>query len=397
MPVDLRTLPQELVPPPSPRHARWCVMLLFSALLVSGLVVLLWPQSQWRMSLWFWCCAVVLPFVPGLIVYAVRLLAHERQSDYVESWNDRRADQEQKLIAQGQRAVALIATAYCSAAGNNLIALALRRGSQALQPVYLKSLGSTLRMSQLTPPAQDSTQEEYARRLNGYLQQVLTNVNADLQDIGCSQPLSVRIRHNQVLNDDEVLALWSSAWPGSDTDHPVSFATQDDGLMWLDTWLDDPPQHGLLLSLEINLFQEPFAEQAESVSAVLLAAPDHSAVHKAPALAWIHRPVAMADPALAVQDALLWGGLSPGHMAPFIWFTQVPNGVSRDVRSALSVGGYPCDAGRCHVLDTSFGLPGCAVGNVALLIAGEQASSDRQAQAVMLQDVSAQMFVVQPA
>ncbi|NMY30707.1 hypothetical protein HBR94_04215 [Pseudomonas sp. WS 5412] len=373
------------------------MIVLLCSMLVGALIVLLWPQSHWRMSLWFWCCVVVLPLIAGLVVYALRLLAYERRGDYTQSWNQSREEQEQVLIRQGRRAVALLASAYCTGAGNNQIAQALRRGSKPLQPVYLESMGQTMRLSQLAPQALRHTQEEYAQRLAMCMQQLLTGLDSDLQRYACSLPLCVRIRHNQVLGDEEVLSLWRSARRREKADDQVLFATQDDGLIWLDTWLDDPGQHRLLLSLEINLFVEPVAEHAESVSAVLLAVPDEGAAQKVAPMAWIHRPVRIADPACALQDAFFWGGIPPGNSEYFTWLTQIPFDVLRDVSIALSAAGYPFDVAKYQSLDNSFGLPGCAVGNVALLLACEQASVDRQAQVVILQDASAQVFVAQPA
>lgn len=397
MPVDLRALPAKLPLPGAPRHGRWCLGILLCSMLAGVLVVLLWPPGHWRMSLWFWCCVAVLPLIPGLVVYALRLLAYERRTDYLQSWNQYREEQEQVLIRQGRRAVALLGTAYCTGAGNNQIAQALRRGSKPLQPVYLKSMGQTMRLSQLTPQAQPPTHQAYSQRLAMCMQRVLTGLEADLQRVAGNLPLCIRIRHNQVLGDEEVLSLWRTARNGVMADDQVLFATQDDGLMWLDTWLDDPQPTPLLLSLEINLFLEPVAEHAESVSALLLAAPDNRVAKQAAPMAWIHRPVRMADPAVALQDAFSWGGIVPGKNQHFTWFSQIPADVLPDVNIALSAAGYPFDAAQYLSLDTSFGLPGCAVGNVALLLACEHAGMDRQAQVVIMQDVSAQVFVVQPA
>ncbi|WPN51988.1 hypothetical protein QMK52_24250 [Pseudomonas sp. P9_2] len=395
MPVDLRALPEKLPLPAPLRHRRWCLMVLLGAMLVGALVALLWPQGHWQTSLWFWCCVVILPVIPGLLIYALRLLAYERHSDYAQSWNRSLEEQEQVLVRQGQRTVGLLATSYCTAVGNNLIAQALRLGSKSLQPVYLKSQAQTMRLSQLVPYVQEHTQAEYAQRLALYLRQVLAGLEPDLQRYVRDQPLRVRIRHNQVLSDEKVLSLWRLARQNEQSDDQVFFATQDDGLMWLDAWLDQPERYRLLLSLEINLFLEPVSEQAESVSAVLLASADECAVQTFVPTAWVHRPVRMDDPDLALKDAFLWGRLLESQ-AYMTWLTQIPGEVWCDASIVLSTLGYPLDVARCHTLDDSFGLPGAAVGNVALVLAGEQAHADRQAQVVMLQDTGAQVFVVQP-
>ena len=396
MPVDLSVLPEKLSLPRPPRHGRWCLVVLVCSLVGASLVVLLWPEDRWRMSLWFWCCALVLPLMLGLVLYALRLLAYERRCEYVESWNHSHDEQEQVLIERGQRAMALLATSYCSAAGNNQVAQALRYGSKPLQPIYLESQALTMRLSQLTPPAQLHTKEEYAQRLGAFFQQVMRGLDPELQRYARNMPLRVRIRHNQVLSDDEVLSLWHSSGGGEQLVDQVAFAIQDDGLLWLDAWLDEPRTCQLLLSLEVNLFLSPVAEQAESVSAVLLAHPDWCVKQGFAPMALVHRPVQVADQTDALSDALLWGRLQAGDTHFFTWQTQLPSEFLCDVNVAMSSAGHPLDTARCQRLDDSFGLPGCAVGNVALIVASEQARADRQAQLVMLQDTSLQVCVVQP-
>jgi hypothetical protein len=397
MPVDLRALPEKRLLPAPLLHGRWCLLVLLCAVALGTLIVLLWPQGHWRATLWFWCCVVVLPVLPGLLIYAVRLLSYERTHDYARSWNQSHEEQKQVLIRQGQRFIGLLATSYCSGVGNHQIALALRRGSKSLQPVYLDSLAQTMRLSQIMPHAQEHTRTEYSRRLTMFLRQVLVGLEPDLQCGIQKQPLRVRIRHNQVLDDDEVLALWHSVWRNKRAVDEVFFATRDDGLLWLDTWLDEPGPYRYLLSLEINLFREPIVEQAESVSIVLLAFPEVCAAQGVTPIAWIHRPVSIVAPAIGLQDAFCWGRILSGDNEHFIWFSQMPADALREVNAALSAAGYPVDIARRHSLDDSFGLPGCAVGNVALILASEQASADRQAQVVILQDVSPQALVVQPS
>ncbi|WP_341522093.1 hypothetical protein AABC73_01065 [Pseudomonas sp. G.S.17] len=397
MPVDLRALPEKLSAPLPPSHKRWCLVVLLCALITAGLVVLLWPENRWRMSLWFWCCAVVLPLMLGLVLYAFRLLAFERRVEFVDSWNQTRGEQEQLLITHGQRAIALLATSYCSAAGNNQIAQALRLGSKPLQPFYLEGQERTVRLSQLTPPAQLHTNNEYAARLAAYFDQVMRGIDAELQCYAPDMPLRVRIRHNQVLGDEEVLSLWQSSIGDKHAIDQVVFANQDDGLLWIDAWLDERAPCQCLLSVEVNLFLNPIAEQAESVSAVLLADSDWCVTKGIAPAAIVHRPVQINDQADALKDAVLWGQLQPDTGRYFTWQSQMSPDVVCDANIALTVAGYPPDSEKRQQLDDSFGLPGCAVANVALIVASEGAEADRHAQLIMFHDASSQVCVVQPA
>jgi len=396
VPVDLRALPEKLPLPRPPHHKRWCLLVLLCSLITAGLVILLWPDNRWRMSLWFWCCAFLLPLMFGLVLYALRLLGYERRSEYVASWNQTHAEQEHMLIGRGQRAIALVATSYASPAGNNQIAQALRLGSTPLQPMYLKPQHQTLRLSQLSPPAQAYTREEYAQRLRNYFDQVMRGLESELQLYACDMPVHVRIRHNQVLGDEEVLSLWKASAASTQAVEPVVYGTEDDGLLWIDAWLDAPATSELVLSIEANLFLNPVAEHTESVSAVLLAHPDWCAAKGFDPIALIHRPVQLLEQAEALQDAFLWGRIDKANPY-FTWHSQVPADCVADAVVTLRAAGYLPDSEKSHQLDASLGRPGCAVGNIALIAAGEGAKADGQAQLIMLQDASPQVCVVQPA
>lgn len=397
MPVDLRALPEKLSPPQPPRHRRWCLVVLLCALIIGGLVILLWPDNRWRMSLWFWCCALVLPGMFGLVLYALRLLAHERRSEFVESWNQIYVEQEHMLIGQGQRTLALLATSYCSAAGSNQLAQALRVGSKPLQPVYLNATHETMRISQLTPSAQSHTRQEYAQRMGEYFAQVMRGLEPELQTYALNTPLHVRIRHNQVLSDEQVLSLWQACADAKQPTAQITFAHQDDGLLWIDAWLDAPATCELLLSIEANLFLNPIAEQAESVSAVLLAHADWCKEKNFAAEAVVHRPVQLIDQTQALADVFLWGGLQATEALYFTWDLQMPASLLCDATVALNDAGYPPDSEKRHQVHASLGAPGCAAGNVALIVASEGAKADREAQLVFMQDASPQVCVVQPA
>ncbi|MNJ20585.1 hypothetical protein D3C77_149200 [compost metagenome] len=396
MAVDLRALPDKQTLPGSPVKGRWYVVILLCAVLGAALISLLWPEHIPQMTLWYWACVVVVPLTSGLLLFALRHLIYERQYDYVQSWNLSRNEQEQVLIQDGQRRVAMLATSYCTAAGSNQLAQALRNGSKPLQPVFLEQSEITLRVSQLTPAAQVHTAQEYSARLKAHFHQVMGGLDKELQQFVRTAPLYVRIKHNQILSDGDVLSLWEEYAQARLTVDQVDIA-DDDGLLWLDAWLDKPESNALYLSLEINLFQEPIAEHAESVSAVLLAQAHWCASEKREPLAWIHRPVLMTRGAESVHDVLLWGRIHDGDAAPFVWQSQVPGDQLGEASIAMSTAGHPLEHDRCLSLDDSLGLPGKAVGNLALVIAAEHARAEQQPQLVMLQDATLQWGVVRPA
>lgn len=397
MPVDLRVLPEKRVLPTPPRLWRWCLVVLFCLVLGAGLVMLLWPQDLWHMPLWYWSCVVVFPALTGLLLFSLRRLIYERQHDFAQCWNQSRHDLEQSLIQQGQRSIAVLATSYCTAAGSNQLAQALRLGSKPLQPVYVELSKTTMRLSQLAPEPKFYTEQAYTERLASYVHQVLRGLDEELQRFACTTPLHVRIRHNQQICDETVLALWQECVADTLVVDQVTFATHDDGLLWLDAWLDDASPCPLMLSLELNVFQQPTAEQAESISAVLLALPEWCSRENVVPTAWVHRPVPLTDEPDSLQDMLLWGQVQDDAAPLFAWQTQVPANHLGKVGIAMNAAGRPLSFETSQSLDHSLGLPGCAVGNLALVVASEHASIERQPQLVMMQDTSPQWCVVRPA
>ncbi|CAG8863307.1 hypothetical protein PS627_00243 [Pseudomonas fluorescens] len=397
MTIDLDALPRKMELLPSPRKGGWIALVLQSGLLGSGSVVLLWPADGLRGSLWFWCCAVVLPVIPGVLLFAFRRLAHERQQDFALAWNTTLEEQELKLIQHGQRAAGLLATAYCTPAGNNRLAHAILMGSKPLQPVYLQEFGRTMRLSQLVPTVQASPQLDYVERLKPFLQQVTKNLQPDLLLLGCTTPVRLRIKHNQIVPDTELLALWHSCVVDGLSIDAVDF-TQDDGLLWLEAWLDESEPCDLLLSLEINLFVEPIEAQAESVSALLVAHPRYAITQSLAPKAWIHRPVPMTNHARSLRDALLWGRVGEKDQSlRAACQTQVSGDEACAASILLAGAGHALAPEQLVRLDDSFGRPGSAVANIALVVASEQAASTGESQLIMLRDASSQWCVVSPA
>lgn len=394
MTIDLHALPLKIEPPRPLRKGKWIALALLSGLLGGGLVFLLWPGDGSRGSLWFWCCALVFPMMPGVLLFALRLLAYERQQAFAISWNTALETQEHRLVQHGQRAAALLATAYCTPGGNARLAQAILGGSKPLQPVYQQALGRTMRLSQLVPPVQDGPEQPYAERLRLFLQQVKQNIQQDLLT-GRTTPLRLRIKHNQMIADAEVLALWQSCVVDGFQIDSVEFA-QDDGLSWLEVWLDESEPYGLMLSLEINLFLEPIEEQAESVSALLVAHSHYAIAQNLVPKAWIHRPVSMTGHAKSVQDLLLWGRISENHQSLAAWQAQLASDEICAANILLARAGHPLAPEQSIRLDDSFGRPGSAVANITLIVASEHAASTGESQLIMLEDVSSQWCVVSP-
>lgn len=397
MPIELDALPPKLPLPRAPRQGRWCLTLVLCSLLVGVVVLWFWPDDGWPVSLWFWSCALVFPVTAALALFGMRLVAYERQRDYAISWNIARGQQEQALVQRGQRGIAIVAASYRCAVGNKNIAKALSGGVIALQPAM--RTGAHVLLSVLdeasTAANPSPTEAQYRERLASHLDQILTGLDADLQDHAPDQPLQVRIRHNQVLDDDAILSLWRACRGDRPADRVV-FANGDDGLMWLDAWLDEAQPCARLLSVEINVPLEPVAEQAESISAVLLAPADECAERAIAIQASVHRPVRMTNLSASLDLALRWGQVAKASNEYRVWLSQLPPDFPGELKIAMCASGGSPAADRWNRLDSTLGLPACAVGNMALIIASEQARAEGVAQLLILQDSSVQTCVVQP-
>ncbi|MDU9394720.1 hypothetical protein [Pseudomonas sp. zfem002] len=398
MPVNLRELPEALVLPQPPNRVRWLFIILLCSLAGAALVLLFWP-GEWQPQLpWFWTCVVVFPLAGSVILHGLRQFAYEHRRDYVESWNEARTDLEFQLIGQGQEAIALLAAAYCTPAGSHRLAEALRKGSKPLHAAYQPATKTTINVSPLVAQKPQEQSKDYTERLEAYLDRVLTVLVADLLCSVSEAPWRVRIRHNQVLGDAQVLALWHACAQRKALNlESVSIAAEGEGVIWLDAWLDQKPADAfpLVLSVELNLFQQPTADQAESVSAVLLARSEFCEDDGIQPSAWVHRPLAMSCDPEDVREVLLWGCVGPYSQA-FAWQAQVPKDQLHDLHGALREQDCPLDIRACLNLDDTFGAPACAVGNIALIVGSEQAATAQQPQLLMLQDGTPQWCVVRP-
>lgn len=398
MPVRLHELPERLSPPSPPGKFRWSLIVLLCLVIGAGLT-LLFSTNQDALdtgSMWFWLRFLILPLVVGFFLYGLRRLAFENQHAYVDSWNKCRAKLEEESTTDGQRAIALLATSYQTAGGSECLAELLRAGNKPLQTVFLPFNSKTMRWSPLVDQY-SSRPEDYEQRLKLWFERALVAPAVDLPRLFPGQAVRVRIRHNQVLSDRAVLEIWQScAQSRMLIIESVTVATGDDGLMWLDTWLDQRKAFPLLLSVEVNLFEMPVADQAESVSAVLLARSEYCQEHSIKPAAWIHRPLLMSCDSHSARDVLLWGRVGADSQL-FAWQGQLASNRSWELHQVLRDQGCQLESSACLRLDDTLGAPGSAVGNISMIVGSEQAAADQQPQLLMAHDLTPHWCVVQPA
>ncbi|WP_213877341.1 hypothetical protein [Pseudomonas sp. dw_358] len=396
MPVDLDSVPAKLPMPGTPRVGLWGAIALPGSLLVSGLIVVFWPENIWRQSWWFWACVLVFPLVGALSLFAFGLQAYERRRDFVGSWNRQHDERMQVLLGQGQRTIAVLATAYVTSAGDERLARAILGATRQMKPAFLETDGSSTCMGLLKPPAADRDVDEYRRRLRTHFAHVLKKIEPAVARAATSGVVHVRLRHDGLLSDEAMLGQWQEASASLQIVSQAVIASAPHGLLWLDRWMDDAEEGPPVLSVEVNLLQQPVAGQGESVSAVLLSRSGWARQHQWTPCAWVHRPVMINDQAAGLAEALRWGRAQSGVL-PRTWYSQVDKPFMRQLALITHASYQPLSLDTCHGLDDCIGAPGAAIGNLALVVSSEQASTEGRAQLLLLMDSFPQACVVRPA
>ncbi|KSY72454.1 hypothetical protein APU11_06925 [Enterobacter sp. 50793107] len=207
--------------------------------------------------------------------------------------------------------------------------------------------------------------------------------------------LSVRLHHDGTLENEQIIMAWQAVFPASYSVSDVSANTENDGLMWIDEWLDQQDET-LFLCVEINLFLQARDQQTESVSALLLASSAWLERQHVKPQMWIHRPVVLKDADESVADVACWGDITPG-LPWYFWRTQVKSDALATVLQAMDKSGHISARKGEQVLDDSLGMPGAAVGNITLICACEHAVASGLAQWLLVGDKTTQMAVVRPA
>ncbi|MBB1199822.1 hypothetical protein EGM70_05840 [Enterobacteriaceae bacterium 89] len=393
MPVEIQKIPEKIAEPESPRPLRWLIIIALITIFGVALSLYLWPTGMSTHTSWFWLCTLAAPLSVGVGCYAMRLRAYENERDRVSYWNHLRQEQHDRHVNAGQRPMGLLGKAYITPIARNKLAAALIANGSQLQPSYFATLNRSLQIARLSPGDDFPSETDYQVNLRGYLVDLLSMLEPDLQ--AAPGGLSVRLQHDGSLNDSQISAIWQDIFPAKFTVKELVVGTEGDDVMWMDPCLDRHEAE-LVLSVEINLFLEPRAYQAESVSALLLATPEWLAQHDAVPQAFIHRPVVSTEELHSVENMLRWGELEPGE-SHNLWRMQVSEEIlARLIQQAQKIG-YSPGLEEGYVLDDLFGRPGAAVGNITLICACEHAVASGKPQWIMTENKTVHQAIVRPA
>ncbi|MEC5319208.1 hypothetical protein VSX61_09675 [Brenneria populi subsp. brevivirga] len=389
MPVSFSALPEILPEPAKPKKSRWLLIIPGVLWVISYGLGRFFPLRQVLGEAWFLLLTVILPLFIGLILYGIRLWIYENRRDYVQQWNETRRVTEEKLVRQGQKSIGVLSLAYHTAAANNKLADVLLQGGKALAPVYHAQNERVEYYSQLQPAPVTKSLDEYRQRLGLHLGQVLSSLTNEY----LNQPCRLRIRHDGSLADSQVLEILHPLLQKEQIPvNGVIFDEDADGLLWIDKWLDSDTTPPLTLSIEIQFHVSPLPFIAESVSAILFAKNSWCDQQGVTPLADVHRPVELSARSGALEDLLLFGKVTP-PASLFLWQSPSDQEPLVGVLSELDSHGINVTAHQ-HAIGQSLGVPGVAVGSLALVCAVEHLRSSRQKQLILLQDHAFQGCVV---
>lgn len=393
MPVDLKLIPKAEPLPVPPDRSRWFLVIALIAIVGAVLVLSLWPKGLTTHSTWFWFCTLLIPFSAGLAAYIARLRHYENERDRVMWWNHLHQTQHDEQVSLGRQALGVLGISYTTPVASNKLAAALLQGANALQSHYSQALQSVVTSASLSPVLISSNEVEHQSRLEAVLSSVIRQLHTELTQF--TGKLVVRLNHDGVLNDEQIITAWRSIIPDSYAVSDINVSTESDGLMWIDEWLDRQDDT-LFLSIEVNLFLLARDRQAESVSALLLASPAWLERQQIKPKMWIHRPVVVKDASDAVTDVANWGEVTT-ELPWYLWRAQVKSDALAAVLQVMDKSGFlPAKKGE-QILDDAFGRPAAAVGNITLICACESAVSSGLTQWLLVGARTTQMTVVRPA
>lgn len=393
MPVDLKKIPEEKPLPTAPDKFRWLLAIVFCVIAGAATVLALWPRHLSTHSTWFWFCTLMLPLSAGLMVYVIRLRRYENERDRVIWWNQLVQQQHEEQSMRGQQEIGVLGISYATPVASRKLAAALLQGGSELQTYYSPARQAVLTTAMFSPPMSTNSAAEYRQRMETQLRAVLYQLQPELAQF--TGRLSIRLHHDNVMSNKQIIATWNAIFTAPERVYDIQISGENHGVMWIDEWLDKEDET-LLLSVEINVFQQVRDKEAESVSALLLASPGWLARHKVKPQALIHRPVAVGAVDDAVADSARWGCIEPATPW-FLWQAQVSGDALASTFQAMDKSGHLSAMNGARVLDDTFGKPAASVGNISLICACEHAIASGLVQWLLIGDTTTQMAVVRSA
>jgi hypothetical protein len=371
MPVDFLELPGEEIndaKPPSP--IVWGLLLVIAIAAGVALTLYLWPKGRpahgWKLYGWFGVAPLV-----WASCFAARLHSYEIRVWRVQGHNAERTETIVHNTGYARRPLALLGYAYETAMGREKLAERVVAGESALETRAVRNTKEVRAHSELP-------REKFAS-IRDVLESVLTWLLGEIRPTLSALPEGVPVEVWFDIQDDAAATESNIVWAklrhliGRPTNVPRVLA-RSDGVMALDTWLDDdtPAAVKYVLVVAIQLRTEVPADTGEAAVALLFAWPARAEQDRRTAIANVHRPTVSPSghDRTVIDTALDWGAAAPTAIER-TWISGM-TALRRDPDLALAPQVTAEATPGTTDLDAALGHTGAACGWLAIAAAAEQ-------------------------
>ncbi len=400
MPVILPPQPRR-TPPAPPRAVVWLVACVCTIAAAAAYTLVTWPKSVPTGTAWFWLRVLGFPALACTILYGLRLLYFERETERQDAEREQWEADCAEAIGFAQEPIALLASGYLCALGNSDVAGAMADGVRQLRSDVPAAGGKTVRHTALSLIDDPVLADRYA----SCFRELLAMIDDALHGLPRSLPFEIRLDCPGNVEANELCEIWQRCW--AETGHraaEISVLARDEGVMSLDTWLDAYGGSALekyVLFVAVQLYEKPPAGSAEAAVALLLGWTQTAQRNGAPITALLHRPVERPDDTLldALRTGVLWGRAKPDVVLD-VWQTGLAPSdkpALLEASSEIKLGASNTDdLSGFHDIDLAIGHAGVADAWLAIALAAEHAVQSGNPQAVATRRGDLRVAVVQP-
>lgn len=360
-----------------------------------------WPKNVPTGTPTFWLQVAVYPALACVILYGLRLLYFERQTDRLDTERQDWKEKCTEATVFAQEPLALLASGYLCALGSLNAANAIVTGSRPLESQVPPAGKEAIRHTTLSLIDDPLLADRYA----SCFRELLAMTDDSLRAIPESIPFAVYLNHPGDIDAAELRDIWQTCW--AQTGHravEASVLARDKGVMALDAWLDaygGPVLEKIALFVTVQLHETPTENSTEAAVALLFCWAPLAQRNGLPVQALLHRPVEQSDNTLrdVVETALLWGRTQAGDVAD-VWQTGLAPAdkpALLDIASGIQLGASQTNVLEgFHDIDLAIGHAGIADAWLTVALAAEHVVNTGKPQAVVSRQHAIRLAVVQP-
>ncbi|EGT0660779.1 hypothetical protein JAF83_000935 [Citrobacter werkmanii] len=178
--------------------------------------------------------------------------------------------QHEEQSIRGQPEIGVLGISYETPVASHKLSAALLQGGSELQTYYSPARQTILTTAMFSSSMATKSATEYRLRMETQLRAALYQLQTELAQF--PGQLAVRLVRDKILINKRIVAAWNAIFTAPERVYDIQISSENHGVMWIDEWLDKEDET-LLLSVEINVFEQARDQEAESVSALLLASP----------------------------------------------------------------------------------------------------------------------------